>query len=85
MPAFPGEGSPWFESQDGKFRRRAEFDVPPEPDPGLTKRELFAAMAMEGLMAEGVDHDAAIDIMAIRSVQAADALLAELAKKAGAP
>jgi hypothetical protein len=52
---------------------------------GLTKRELFAAMAMEGLMAEGVDHDAAIDIMAIRSVQAADALLAELAKKAGAP
>jgi len=77
-PAFPGEGSPWFESHDGKFRRRAEFDIPPEPDPGLTKRELFAAMAMQGMLV-GV-KDPTLQFIAIWSVASADALLAELAK-----
>lgn len=45
---------------------------------GLTKRELFAAMAMQGMLADG-----AVDIastLAKLSVAYADALLAELSK-----
>jgi hypothetical protein len=45
---------------------------------GLTKRELFAAMMMQGLMAS--DMDGLWPTFAHGAVQAADALLAELAK-----
>ena len=48
---------------------------------GLTKRELFAAMAMQGIAS---NPNAAIiegpDVVAGAAVEAADALLAELAK-----
>lgn len=46
---------------------------------GLTKRELFAAMAMQGLLAcpEGIG----VDYMASNAVTCADALLTELLKK----
>ena len=48
---------------------------------GLTKRELFAAMAMQGLV---VDSKAALlecqEFVANAAVKCADALLAELAK-----
>ena len=48
---------------------------------GLTKRELFAAMAMQGLV---VDSKAALfecqELVAHAAVKCADALLAELAK-----
>ena len=48
---------------------------------GLTKRELFAAMAMQGLMGLPVEMS---HVAAARSaVEQADALLAELAKKGG--
>ena len=48
------------------------------PSFGLTKRELFAAMAMQGFCARGpVSH---IDLTARTAVDVADALLAELAK-----
>ena len=91
MPAFPGEGSPWFESQDGKFRRRSEYDMPPEPAPGLTKREEFAARAMEGLLVGGaadvlqnpLDRSYPTARIAERAVTMADLLLAELAKRGG--
>ena len=43
---------------------------------GLTKRELFAAMAMQGLLARGT----LMPSIAMRAVENADALLAELAK-----
>lgn len=47
---------------------------------GLTKRELFAAMAMQGMLANGVDrHDAHTN--AIYAVQHADALINELNKE----
>ena len=55
---------------------------------GLTKREYFAAMAMQGLclntnaMYEKGQHDAAI---AARAVSIADYLLAELEKKPTTP
>jgi len=48
---------------------------------GLTKRELFAAMAMQGIAADGIPgrHHIATQT-AIDAVLLADALLAELAK-----
>ena len=48
---------------------------------GLTKRELFAAMAMQGLLA--IDADWIPDCVATKAARCADALLAELAKKGG--
>lgn len=51
-----------------------------EVSPNLTKRELFAAMAMQGMLANGVDrHDAHTN--AIYAVQHADALINELNKE----
>ena len=47
---------------------------------GLTKRELFAAMAMQGMLANGVDRHAA-HVNAIYAVQHADALINELNKE----
>lgn len=66
-------------------------DEPPTPalltSPGLTRRELFAAMAMQGLSA---NHEVQVALAQIdgnleewiakASVQAADALIAELEK-----
>ncbi len=45
----------------------------------LTKRELFAAMAMQGLLAH--DSDRRIAYIADDAVEAADALIAELNKE----
>lgn len=55
---------------------------------GLTKREYFAAMAMQGLitaeadriMGEKITSDNAVDIITKRSIQYADALLTALEK-----
>lgn len=49
-----------------------------EPPP--TKRELFAAMAMQGLLAGEQKNNLSI-LIAEKSVVCADALLAELEKK----
>ena len=54
----------------------------PDLRPGLTKREYFAAMAMQGLLPQvgmNSQFQDAYDI-AVWSAQAADALIAELAK-----
>lgn len=48
---------------------------------GLTKRELFAAMAMQGLFSDN-DCNWNHDRRAAEAVEAADALLRELAKEA---
>ena len=47
---------------------------------GLTKRELFAAMAMQGLLADPYSTQE-FSCMASMSVQVADALIAELSKE----
>jgi hypothetical protein len=55
---------------------------------GLTKRELFAAMAMQGVMTGlgmnapkfGPDEPVDVEVIAIDAVKMADALLAELAR-----
>ena len=49
---------------------------------GLTKRELFAAMAMQGHCANPEMSETIARSIAIMSVEQADALLAELAKEA---
>lgn len=53
-------------------------------EPGLTKRELFAAMAMQGLMSHPDLCGLSSDRRAAYAVECADDLLAELAKD-GAP
>jgi hypothetical protein len=45
-------------------------------EPGMSKREYFAAMAMQGAIAGQTRHD--LDKVAEVSVQMADALIAEL-------
>jgi hypothetical protein len=47
---------------------------------GLTKREFFAAMALQGLLADPYSTQEFAD-MASMSVQVADALIAELSKE----
>lgn len=47
---------------------------------GLTKREYFAGLAMQGMLAKGVDT-VLIKPVAIDAVRYADALLAELERK----
>lgn len=46
---------------------------------GLTKRELFAAMAMQGILSDS-EYNEPVERLASSSVRAADALIAELAK-----
>ena len=49
---------------------------------GLTRRELFAAMAMQGFLAnEQLATQFTDELLAADAVEAADALLAELAKR----
>ncbi|HTH08457.1 MAG TPA: hypothetical protein VMA55_02730 [Acidovorax sp.] len=62
---------------------RLAFPAPYEPY-GLTKRELFAAMAMQGMCANGEYWLATGEQIARYSLEVADALLAALAKD-GAP
>jgi hypothetical protein len=45
---------------------------------GLTKRELFAAMAMQGYCSQSVEHDWTLEEVATDAVAQADALLAAL-------
>lgn len=48
---------------------------------GLTKREYFAAMAMQGILSTGDStYTPSADYSAKKAVQAADALLLELSK-----
>jgi hypothetical protein len=67
FPAYPGQPR----GQDGSPCASYE--------PGLTKRELFAAMAMQGLLADP-DINSPNDLLARCAVGYADALLKELAK-----
>jgi hypothetical protein len=50
-------------------------------DHGLTKREYFAAMALQGLLVMAKDDDS-MQFLARQSVKMADALIEELNKKA---
>ena len=71
-PAFP---QPIAGCNDGSVYETREKSI---DGGGMTKRELFAAMAMQGCIGFNGGH---AETMAERSVQYADALLAELAKE----
>lgn len=45
---------------------------------GLTKREYFAAMAMQGMMS--IDQSYSVQYIALRSIELADELLKQLSK-----
>jgi hypothetical protein len=82
-----------FEYTDGRGCAKVSQDVNGERiwenfQPGLSKRELFAAMAMQGLLSSPCDltengkHVGKGQIYIAKfSVEMADSLLAELAKK----
>lgn len=54
---------------------------PPETAQGLTKREHFAAMAMQGMLANRKAHHDIAAVMAENAVSAADWLLYELERR----
>lgn len=61
--------------------RRSDYnEVLQGAQTGLTKRELYAAMAMQGIFAHGYTMPNESDEAARYAVQAADYLLKELAK-----
>jgi hypothetical protein len=60
---------------------QAKEDLNVDSEYGLTKREYFAAMALQGFVAATrYDSDSDIEYFAQIAVQAADALIAELNK-----
>lgn len=56
------------------------FSVHSVPGSGLTKRELFAAMAMQGMLANPEGGDRHQDLIADYAASFADSLLARLSK-----
>ena len=50
------------------------------PNNGLTKREYFAAMALQGVLANKSAHERTIEMITKSSVRLADALIEELNK-----
>ena len=56
------------------------YKVGEQPRAGLTIREYFAAMAMQGLLARSTDR-AQTEMLMEGSVEMADALIAELSKE----
>jgi hypothetical protein len=57
-----------------------EGQYPSRATSGLTKREMFAMAAMQGLLSKHADYDYATTDLAAFAVSHADALLAELRK-----
>ena len=47
-------------------------------EPGMTKREYFAVMALQGMLASDLKSEFSLEMQARCAVRAADALLAEL-------
>ena len=71
------DGGPAFPTRHWMGAPRPDGSRPIEDIPGLTKRELFAAMAMVGFLVESRDS---AETDAEVAVRAADALIAELEK-----
>jgi hypothetical protein len=71
-PAFPK-----IKSDNGEYANNSVMSVWSEG--GLTKRELFAAMALQGMLSDSNLTDT-FENFARNSVKSADALIAELQK-----
>ncbi len=82
LPAFPCEIE-WQKRDDDKFDIRGpQTGNTRGMEIGLTKRELFAAMAMQGILANP-EYNSGDGSIAIDAAANADALLAELDKPVG--
>lgn len=79
-PAFPGPGEMFIKAPDGQMRPQGAFGM--EGPAGITKREYFSAMAMQGLLAHPLKVDAvpAEPMIAAMARLMADALISELNK-----
>lgn len=75
QPAYAGAVDHVLIPSDGSRAQKIEYRTT-----GLTKRELFAAMALQGLLAGGASSDSSTLTIVAASAALADALLAELAK-----
>ena len=75
IPAMPS-GEKWRETVGGYSRDMSKSPL----HNGLTKREMFAMHAMQGLLTCTMDTDCTIPELCADAVMAADALLAELEK-----
>lgn len=78
QPAYPSEcasGIEWTDSKGKKIKERSSFN-------GLTKREMFAAMAMQGILSSGLPVDGRTiyhpDAIAVTATRYADELLKQL-------
>lgn len=78
-PAFPT--SRYLPKPDGMYLDIGHYEPVPA---GITKRELFAAMAMQGILASD-RFDWHLNDAVAEAVHAADALLTELAKPKETP
>ena len=79
--AFPIHGHPFSDKQGGFLNPFEGYGWLVDPQSGLTKRELFAAMAIQGLASIPVFGTETYDVVvadAERAVRYADALLAAL-------
>lgn len=76
MPEHPLPTIPFASAFPFVLDRGSRIDC----DPGLTKRELFAAMAMQGLCAGPECEGTHIEDIALAAVAMADALIDELNK-----
>lgn len=78
-PAFPCKTEKKEIYEDGARYTQSDFNFP-----GLSKREYFAAMAMQGIEASNFETEHQVTMpsteIAKRSVELADALIAELEK-----
>jgi len=76
-PTKPNDGGPAFPLPT---LRNVYGGIEVSPTPGVSKRELFSAMAMQGLIFSDKDCKLSWEQTAAMSIRAADALLAELEK-----
>jgi hypothetical protein len=81
MPAMPNDLDPQTASYMAEFGGTVRVDDLGRWQCGLTKREYFAGLAMQGLLA-GIPADGIIDYgeIADDSIRCADALLTQLEK-----
>jgi hypothetical protein len=77
----PADAMSFLSNSPSKGAAETEIAKQAVPAPeGLTKREYFAAMAMQGYISCGKANVMSCESLAIYSVQAADALIAALNK-----
>ncbi len=71
-PAFPTLGDDFMKVADGSYQPKSHYGM--QGESGMTLRDWFAGMALQGILAGGGDYDAGL--MEREAYQRADAMLA---------